>query len=139
VVGLRVSMPVRRQTTQSAASIRRSAAAYTSGASSTIWSALAKNHSELILPPYLGSHAWPVRAAVSLILSASGWAAWCFQSLTHACGFARSSGSRHSGVPSAVVGSMVQAVKSTPRPITSAASTPDSRRTAGTVRWKTRR
>ena len=51
--------------------------------------------------------------------SASGWAAWCFQSLTHACGSPRSSSIRHSGVPSAVVGSIVHEVKSMPIPITS--------------------
>ena len=98
-----------------------------------------KNHSEVILPPYFGSHPSPRRAAVSLIRSASGWAAWCFHSFTHACGFARSSGSIASGVPSAVAGSIVQAVKSMPRPMTSAGSTPLSRRTAGTVFWKARR
>ena len=138
-MALRVSTPVSRHTTQSAASIRRSARAYTSGASSRIWSALLKNHSELILPPYFGSQASPRRAAVSLIRSASGWAAWCFHSLTQACGFARSSGRTASGVPSAVTGSIVQAVKSMPRPMTSAGSTPLSRRTAGTVVWNTRR
>ena len=56
--------------------------------------------------------------------SASGWAAWCFQSLIQAWGLSRYSGSRQSGVPSAMVGSMVQAVKSMPMPMTSAGSTP---------------
>ncbi len=56
--------------------------------------------------------------------SASGCAAWCFQSLTQACGSRRSSGTWHSGVPSAVVGSIVHEVKSTPMPMTSAGSMP---------------
>ena len=41
-------------------------------------------------------------------------------------------------MPSAVVGSIVQAVKSMPMPTTSAGSTPDSTMTAGTARWNVR-
>ncbi len=70
--------------------------------------------------------------------SASGWAAWCFHSFTHACGLPRSSSSTHSGVPSASVGSIVQAVKSIPIPITSAGSTPVSASSAGTASWSVR-
>ena len=65
--------------------------------------------------------------------SASGCAAWCFQSLTHACGSRRYASRKHSGVPSLVVGSIVHAVKSMPIPMTWAGSTPEpatSRRTA---------
>ena len=53
--------------------------------------------------------------------SAWVWAAWCFQSLTYACGRSANSGSSHSGVPSARTGSTVQAVKSVPIPMTSSA------------------
>ena len=85
------------------------------------------------------SHGSPRSAATALIRSASGCAAWCFQSFTHACGSARRSSSRQSGVPSASVGSIVQAVKSMPTPITSAGSTPVSASSAGTVSWNVRR
>ena len=50
-------------------------------------------------------------------------------------GLATQLGDAQSGVPSAVVGSIVQAVKSMPTPTTSAGSTPDSARAAGTARW----
>ena len=50
--------------------------------------------------------------------SACGCAAWCFQSLTQACGLPRNSGSAISGVPSALTGSIVQAVKSMATPAT---------------------
>ncbi len=71
--------------------------------------------------------------------SASGWAAWCFHSLTQACGLRRNSGRAASGVPSALVGSIVQAVKSMPTPMTSAASTPAAAMAAGTASLKVRR
>ena len=35
---------------------------------------------------------------------ASGWAAWCFHSLTQACGLSRYAGRAHKGVPSALSG-----------------------------------
>ena len=65
--------------------------------------------------------------------SASGCAAWCFQSFTQAWGSRRSSGSAQRGVPSALVGSIVQAVKSMPTPTTSAGSTPAAASAAGTA------
>jgi hypothetical protein len=77
------------------------------------------------------------RRAVSLMRSACGWAAWCFQSFTQACGSSRRSGSRQSGVPSRRVGSIVQAVKSMAMPTTSAGPRRRVRSTAGTVRFRT--
>ena len=71
--------------------------------------------------------------------SASGWAAWCFHSFTQAWGLRRNCGSAASGVPSALAGSMVQAVKSTPTPMTLAASTPAAAMAAGMACWKVRR
>src|SRR5690606_28647620 len=65
--------------------------------------------------------------------SACGWAAWCFHSLGQACG--RSGVRSQSGVPSAVAGSTVQAVKSVPMPITSSAGTPAAATAAGTA-WR---
>ena len=56
--------------------------------------------------------------------SACGCAAWCFHSLTQACGLPRNSGSAISGVPSALTGSIVQAVKSMATPATARGSTP---------------
>ena len=41
----------------------------------------------------------PVARATSLIRSASGWAAWCFQSLTQACGFDAEGGQLAEGRP----------------------------------------
>ena len=58
--------------------------------------------------------------------SASGWAAWCFHNFTNACGRSLYSARCDNGVPSASVGTIVQAVKSVPMPITSPASTPES-------------
>ena len=71
--------------------------------------------------------------------SASGCAAWCFQSLTQACGLARKAGSIERAVPSAVAGSIVHAVTSTPMPMMSAGSTAASRMTAGTAVLSTSR
>jgi hypothetical protein len=53
-------------------------------------------------------------------------------------GLRRKSGIAQSGVPSAVVGSIVHAVKSMPMPMTSAGSTPDCDSTQGTATWKVR-
>ena len=47
------------------------------------------------------------------------------------------SGTSHSGVPSARVATIVQAVKSVPIPMTSAASTPDARTASGTATCST--
>ena len=114
-VVLRVSTPVSCQTIQSAASIRRSARRVDLGS-------LAQDLQRLREEP-LGRDLAAVprrararrgRVATSLTSSASGWAAWCFQSFTHACGRKRRSGSWQSGVPSAVVGSIVHEVKSMP-------------------------
>jgi hypothetical protein len=69
--------------------------------------------------------------------SACGWAAWCFHSLTQACGLARNSGSAISGVPSAVTGSIVQAVKSMATPATARGSTPLVRTASGTAVFST--
>ncbi len=70
---------------------------------------------------------------MAFILSAWSWAAWCFQSFGQAFGSLANSGSRHSGVPSAVVGSMVQAVKSIPMPMTSSGFTREARMVARTL------
>ncbi len=133
VHALRVSTPVSCHTIQSAASRIRSAASYTAGASRRTWSALGKNHSDEIRPPYRSSHGSPSSAATRLMSSASGCAAWCFQSLTQACGSRRQRSTWHSGVPSARVGRIVHAVKSIPRPMTSAGSMPASARADGTA------
>ena len=86
-------------------------------------------------PPYRGSHGSPRDAATALMRSASGWAAWCFQSLTQACGSARSVGTSHSGTPVSVVGSIVHEVKSIPIPTTSSGVALALRSTSGTVAW----
>ncbi len=65
-MALRVSTPVSCHTIQSAASISRSARAYTSGSSWRICSAFAKNHSDEILPPYRASHGSPRLRATAL-------------------------------------------------------------------------
>ncbi len=65
----------------------------------------------------------------------SAWpcAAWCFQSLTYACGRSANCGSSLSGVPSASVGTIVQAVKSVAMPMTWAGSMPEARTASGTA------
>src|ERR671913_274300 len=60
-------------------------------------------------------------------------AAWCFQSFTQACGSSRHSGKEHNGVPSEVVGNIVQEVKSMPIPTTEEESTPLSSTALGTA------
>src|SRR6266545_1750625 len=94
------------------------------GASSSSCSALATAHSEEIFPPYRPIQGSPRWWASALIRSACRCAAWCFQSFGYACGSPSRPGRRHSGVPSASVGRIVQAVKSVPMPMTSAGSTP---------------
>src|SRR4051812_3734074 len=65
----------------------------------------------------------------------SAWrpAAWCFQSFGHACGRSARPSTQHSGVPSLSPGGGGEAVKSVPRPMTSAGSTPASFTACGTA------
>ncbi len=74
---------------------------------------------------------------MALIRSACGCAAWCFHSFTHACGLAANSGSAISGVPSALTGSIVHAVKSMAMPATARGSTPLLRTASGTAVFRT--
>jgi len=75
---LRFSWPVNCQTSQSPASMKRSAAFQRAGASSASCAAFASSHSPETLPPKLRKNS-PPRA---LIRSAQGCADWCFQSFT---------------------------------------------------------
>ena len=100
---------------------------------------MAYSHSEEILPPYRSIHGSFRSWASVLMRSACGWAAWCFHSLGYACGRPSRPGIMHSGVPSAVAGRTVQAVKSVAMPITAAGSMPASRTAAGTATRSTAR
>ncbi len=82
VQAFRHSRPVICITTQSAASMNRSVAAYNSGASSSTCQILGNIHSELIFPPYRAKKRSPRRAAAAFSRFAWSWAAWCFHSLT---------------------------------------------------------
>ena len=89
---LRVSTPVSCQTTQSAASISRSAARVDLGRLAQDLQRLreeplGRDLAAVALEPRLA----PLARRPALIRSASGWAAWCFQSFTQACGSRRSS------------------------------------------------
>ena len=137
-IGLRVSTPVSRQTTQSAASISRSAGRRRraprrgSGApcEEPLGADLAAVRSSQPSPSRAGDLVDPVRLGLGGVV---------LPQLHPRVGVGAQLGQDASGVPSAVTGSIVQAVKSMPRPMTSAGSTPLSRRTAGTVAWNTRR
>ena len=53
-------------------------------------------------------------------------APWCFHSLRYACGSPANSSRSHMGRPSASVTTTLALVQSSPTPITSAGSTPES-------------
>ena len=94
---------------------------------------MANSHSAEICPPYRASQGSPRFAASALIRSACRWAAWCFQSLAYACGRPANAPSSLSGVPSASVGRIVQAVKSVAMPIDPGGSTAAAATALGTA------
>ena len=113
-------LPCSCETTQSAASMRRSARRKSLGPRRDLDRLGQTIQRKSCRCSGRGSRS-RTRLAVSSRRLASGCAAWCFDSFTQACGCATRQEAE--GAPSALVGSMVQ-VKSMPRPITSAGSMP---------------